>query len=81
MMKAHLALSCHKVPHNIKEKFLLIVKTHGDNQLEAEKIPSKKRKVGHQQSITKYANQIQLNHSKSKVVIVVTGWNLTIYKE
>ena len=34
MMEAHLALSCHKVPHDIKEKFLLIVKTRGDNQLE-----------------------------------------------
>lgn len=55
MMEAHLALSCHKVPHDIKEKFLLIVKTRGDNQLEAEKISSKKRKVGHQQPITKYA--------------------------
>src|SRR5215207_4308590 len=52
MMEAHLALSCHKVPHDVKEKFLLIVKTREDNQSEA---PSKKRKVGHQQSITKYA--------------------------
>ena len=52
MMKAHLALSCHKVPHDVKENFLLIVKTREDNQVE---VPSKKRKVGHQQSITKYA--------------------------
>ena len=44
MMEAHLALSCHKVPHDIKEKFLLIVKTRGDNQLEAVEVPSKKRK-------------------------------------
>jgi len=55
MMEAHLALSCHKVSHDVKEKFLLIVKTRGDNQLEAVEVPSKKRKVGHQQSITKYA--------------------------
>ena len=34
---------------------MLIVKTRKDNQLEAEKIPSKKRKIGHQQLITKYA--------------------------
>src|SRR4051812_47149044 len=52
MMEAHLALSCHKVPHDVKENFLLIVKIREDNQVE---VPSKKRKVGHQQSITKYA--------------------------
>src|SRR3954470_24760720 len=59
MMEAHLALSCHKVPHNVKENFLLIVKIREDNQVE---VPSKKRKVGHQQSITKYAesNTIEL---------------------
>src|SRR5436305_10343547 len=51
MIEAHLALSCHKVPHDVKEKFLLIVKTR-ENNLE---VPSKKRKVGHKQSITKYA--------------------------
>src|SRR6266498_4612013 len=52
-MKAHLALSCHKVPHDVKEKFLLIVKTRGENQtfqLET----SKKRKARQQQLITKY---------------------------
>jgi hypothetical protein len=52
MMEAHLALSCHKVLHDVKENFLLIVKTREDNQVE---VPSKKRKVGYQQSITKYA--------------------------
>jgi len=52
-MEAHLALSCHKVSHDVKEKFLLIVKTRGENQtfqLET----SKKRKAERQQLITKY---------------------------
>ncbi|CAB4477308.1 hypothetical protein RhiirA5_442346 [Rhizophagus irregularis] len=56
-MEAHLALSCHKTPQDVKEKFLLIVKTRGKSQtlqLEAAEIPSKKRKAGHQQLITKY---------------------------
>lgn len=53
-MEAHLALSCHNVSHDIKEKFLLIVKTRGENQVEAAEAPTKKRKTGHQQSITKY---------------------------
>ncbi|CAB5392412.1 unnamed protein product [Rhizophagus irregularis] len=52
-MEAHLALSCHKVPHDVKEKFLLIVKTRGEIQTEAA-VASKKRKSGHQQLITKY---------------------------
>src|SRR4051794_33249540 len=52
MIEAHLALSCRKVPHDVKENFLLIVKIREDNQVE---VPSKKRKVGHQQLITKYA--------------------------
>uniref|UniRef100_U9UVU1 DUF659 domain-containing protein n=1 Tax=Rhizophagus irregularis (strain DAOM 181602 / DAOM 197198 / MUCL 43194) TaxID=747089 RepID=U9UVU1_RHIID len=55
-MEAHLALSCHKTPQDVKEKFLLIVKTRGESQtlqLEAAEIPSKKRKAGHQQLITK----------------------------
>ena len=40
-MEAHLALSCHKVPHNVKENFLLIVKIREDNQVE---VPFKKEK-------------------------------------
>src|SRR4051794_39097110 len=63
-MEAHLALSYHKVPHNVKENFLLIVKIREDNQV---KVLSKKRKVGHQQSITKYAesNTIELFKKQS----------------
>src|SRR5436305_10990709 len=64
MMKAHLALSCYKVPHDVKENFLLIVKIRKDNQV---KVLSKKRKLGHQQSITKYAesNTIELFKKQS----------------
>lgn len=47
-MEAHLALSCHKAPIDIKEKFLLIIKSRGKNQiinLEEEKsiLPIKSR--------------------------------------
>ena len=66
MMEAHLALSCHKVPHDVKEKFLLIVKTRGENQSEVE-IPSKKRKAGHQQSITKYAESNTVEPFKKQI--------------
>ncbi|CAB4471608.1 unnamed protein product [Rhizophagus irregularis] len=57
-MEAHLALSCHKAPIDIKEKFLLMIKSCGENQiinLEEEKsILPIKRKRSYQQSITKY---------------------------
>ncbi|CAB4473767.1 unnamed protein product [Rhizophagus irregularis] len=57
-MEAHLALSCHKAPIDIKEKFLLMIKSRGENQiinLEEEKsILPIKRKRSYQQSITKY---------------------------
>src|SRR3954451_2943418 len=63
IMEAHLALSYHKVPHDVKENFLLIVKTREDNQVE---VPSKKRKVGHQQSITKYAESNTIESFKKQ---------------
>jgi hypothetical protein len=50
-MEVHLALSYHKASQDIKEKFLLLVKTCGESQtfqLKAAEIPSKKRKAGHQ---------------------------------
>jgi hypothetical protein len=40
-------LTCYKAPQDIKEEFLLLVKTRGESQtfqLEAAKIPSKKEK-------------------------------------
>jgi hypothetical protein len=64
MMEAHLALSCHKVPLDVKEKFLLIVKTRGENQSEA---AAKKRKTGHQQSITKYAESNTIEPFKKQI--------------
>jgi hypothetical protein len=57
-MEVHLAFSCYKVPVDIKEKFLLIVKVRGKTQTiqqaEVSLLSTKKRKVGHQQLITKY---------------------------
>ena len=47
IMEAHLALSCHKVPSEIKEKFLNVVKIRGENQ-------TVKRKRTSQSQITKY---------------------------
>jgi|ERR671927_1656678 hypothetical protein len=67
LMEAHLALCCHKVPHDVKEKFLLIVKTRGENQLEAAEVPSKKRKVKYQQSITKYGESNAIEPFKKQI--------------
>jgi hypothetical protein len=67
IMEAHLALSCHKVPHNIKEKFLLLVKTREEDQLKAVEVPSKKRKVRHQQSITKYGESNTIEPFKKQI--------------
>ncbi|EXX62144.1 hypothetical protein RirG_164580 [Rhizophagus irregularis DAOM 197198w] len=69
-MEAHLALSCHKTPQDVKEKFLLIVKTRGESQtlqLEAAEIPSKKRKAGHQQLITKYGESNTIEPIKKQI--------------
>ena len=66
LMEAHLALSCHKVPHDVKEKFLFIVKTRGENQLEVE-VSSKKRKAKHQQSITKYGESNTIKPYKKQI--------------
>ena len=66
LMEAHLALSCHKVPHDVKEKFLFIVKTQGENQLEV-KVSSKKRKAKHQQSITKYGESNTIEPYKKQI--------------
>ena len=66
LMEAHLALSCHKVPHDVKEKFLFIVKTRGKNQLEVE-VSSKKRKAKHQQSITKYGESNTIEPYKKQI--------------
>ena len=66
LMEAHLALSCHKVPHDVKEKFLFIVKTRGENQLEVE-VSSKKRKAKHQQSITKYGESNTIEPYKKQI--------------
>ena len=66
-MEAHLAVSCHKVPYDVKEKFLLIVKTRGENQVEAAEVPTKKRKVGHQQSITKYTESNTIEPFKKQI--------------
>jgi hypothetical protein len=63
-MEAYLALSCHKAPHDIKEKFLLIVKTRGENQTETA-VVSKKRK--HQQSITKYGESNIIEPIKKQI--------------
>src|ERR1043166_9958960 len=60
LMEAHLALSCHKVPHDVKEKFLFIVKTREENQLEVE-VSSKKRKQNINNQSQSMVNQIQLN--------------------
>ncbi|CAG8718321.1 17844_t:CDS:2, partial [Rhizophagus irregularis] len=65
-IEAHLALSCHKVPHDVKEKFLLIVKTHGEIQTEAA-VASKKRKSGHQQLITKYGESDTIEPIKKRI--------------
>lgn len=65
-MEAHLALSCHKVPHDVKEKFLLIVKTRGEIQTEAA-VASKKRKSGHQQLITKYGESDTIEPIKKQI--------------
>ena len=70
-MEAHLALSCHKVPVDIKEKFLLMVKLRGENQiLQAEVsslLPIKKRKVGNQQLITKYGEADTIEPAKQQM--------------
>jgi hypothetical protein len=69
-MEAHLALSCHKASQDIKEKFLLLVKTRGESQtfqLEAAEIPSKKRKAGHQQLITKYGESNTIKPIKKQI--------------
>ncbi len=66
LMEAHLALSCHKVLHDVKEKFLFIVKTRGENQLEVE-VSSKKRKAKHQQSITKYGESNTIEPYKKQI--------------
>jgi len=66
LMEAHLALSCHKVPHDVKEKFLFIVKTRRENQLEVE-VSSKKRKAKHQQSITKYGESNTIEPYKKQI--------------
>ena len=52
IMEVHLAINCHKVPCDIKEKFLLLVKTRDEVAVSN----NKKRKVrgGDQQLITKY---------------------------
>jgi len=69
-MEAHLAVSCHKVPKEIKEKFLLIVKTRGEIQTiqfeaaDTSVLPSKKRKSGHQQLITKYCESDTIEPAK-----------------
>jgi hypothetical protein len=71
-MEAHLAVSCHKVPNDIKEKFLLIVKTRGEKrtfQLDAEVsvLQTKKRKAGHQQLITKYGESDIIENAKQQI--------------
>ena len=66
LMEAHLALSCHKVPYDVKEKFLFIVKTREENQLEVE-VSSKKRKAKHQQSITKYGESNTIEPYKKQI--------------
>ncbi|GES75750.1 ribonuclease H-like domain-containing protein [Rhizophagus clarus] len=73
-METHLVLSYHKVPYDVKKKFLFIIKTCGKNQLE---VLTKKRKVEYQQSIIKYikSNTIELfkkqicNHIVAKFFI------------
>ena len=67
-MEAHLALSCYKVPTDIKEKFLLMVKSRGENQtINLEGEPIKKRKTSHQQSITKYGQSNSIEPAKQKI--------------
>lgn len=70
-MEAHLALSCHKVPVDIKEKFLFKVKLRGENQtFQAEVsslLPIKKRKVGNQQLITKYGEADTIEPAKQQM--------------
>lgn len=70
IMEAHLSLSCHKVPVDIKEKFLLIVKARGEGQtlqLEGSLLSTKKRKVGHQQLITKYSDSDTIEPGKQQI--------------
>ncbi|PKK59805.1 hypothetical protein RhiirC2_794294 [Rhizophagus irregularis] len=65
----HLALSCHKVPSDIKEKFLFMVKTRGESQtfqLEAAEVSSKK-KIGHQQLIIKYSESNTIEPIKKQI--------------
>lgn len=69
-MEAHLALSCHKVPIDVKEKFLLMVKARGETrtlQLEAVAEVSKKRKVGNQQLITKFTESDTIEPVKQDI--------------
>ncbi|CAG8553792.1 16704_t:CDS:2 [Rhizophagus irregularis] len=76
-MEAHLALSCHKTPQDVKEKFLLIVKTRGESQtlqLEAAEIPSKKRKAGHQQLITKYGIGLRSTILRNVYILTMKIW-------
>ena len=46
---------------------MLIVKTRGENQVEAAEVPTKKRKAGHQQSITKYTESNTIEPSKKQI--------------
>jgi hypothetical protein len=66
MMEAHLALSCHKVPSDIKEKFLLIVKTRGESQSQPKTV-TKKRKVGGQQLIIQYGESDTIELFKQQI--------------
>jgi hypothetical protein len=69
-MEAHLALSCHKVPIDVKEKFLLTVKARGETQtlgLEAITEVSKKRKIGNQQLITKFTESDTIEPVKQEL--------------
>jgi hypothetical protein len=70
-MEAHLALNCYKVPVDIKEKFLLMIKLRGENQivdLEEEKsVLPLKRKRSHQQSITKYGQSNSIEPSRQQI--------------
>lgn len=62
IMEAHLALSCHKVPCEIKEKFLNVVKIRGENQTYHNK--TAKRKRNGQSQITNFYESDEIDSAK-----------------
>lgn len=65
IMEIHLAINCYKVPNDIKEKFLYLVKTRDEAVISN----NKKRKVGGgtQQLITKYEESDTIEPLKQSI--------------